>query len=157
MTRWSTWWRWVQRRIQQTWWQKPSRWRVQGISELHLGSLKVRWTTLRREPCEVTKGGESTVNEAEANFYKRIQWMWVKMDSVRILVPHIHWKRNQVRVEVIQTSEIKNGQVCTVCAQNSRLIDVLSVFFYKSSCCLSSRVFSSSEAVLFVLMEFVLN
>jgi len=45
---------------------------VQSISELHLGSPKVgREQFLWKEPCESQNGGDSMVNEAEANFYKR--------------------------------------------------------------------------------------
>ena len=37
------------------------------------------------------------------------------MEIVMFCVPHIHRRRNQVKIEELQTSEIKNGhaQTCT--------------------------------------------
>ena len=31
------------------------------------------------------KGKESTVSDVEANFYKKTQWTWVKVDIVKVL------------------------------------------------------------------------
>jgi len=37
-------------------------------------------------------------------------------------VPHIHWRRIQIQMEELQSLEINNRQVCTVCMMASRLI-----------------------------------